>query len=105
MKRLLLILVVMSAGCVFSPEGESEERDRAAQARPGEPDRPLPSDAPLEEILRHAYLANAGLKQKWWAWKAALEQITQDASQPGVALTYEQMFEDGKTSWSQATFG
>ena len=106
MRKLAALLLVLPAGCVFSPAGEDEERDRAAKAWPGEADHALAPDAGLEELLKHAYLANAGLKERWWAWKAALEQIPQDASQPAaLAITYEQMFENGSTSWGQSTFG
>lgn len=105
MRKLMLVIALLPAGCVFSPEGEDRERERAGNAWPGEADRPLAAGASLDEILHFAYLSNAGLKERWWAWKAALEQIPQDASQPGLALTYSQMFEKGETSWSQSTFG
>jgi outer membrane protein, heavy metal efflux system len=106
MRKLAFWFALLPAGCVFSPPGEDEERERAASAWPGEPERPLDAGASLEEILRHAYLSNAGLKERWWSWKAALEQIPQDASQPAaLAITYEGMFENGSTSWAQSTFG
>lgn len=105
MRHVMLLLALFPAGCVFSPAGEDEERERAGNAWPGEADRPLDADASLDEILHFAYLSNAGLKERWWVWKAALEQIPQDASQPGLALTYAQMFEKRETSWSQSTFG
>ncbi len=107
MRKLLIVLVLLPlAGCVFSPEGEDEERKRAGDAWPGESPAALAPDASLEEILKHAYLSNAGLKGRWWAWQAALEQIPQDASQPAtLSITYAQMFEKRETSWAQTTFG
>jgi cobalt-zinc-cadmium efflux system outer membrane protein len=102
----LMIGLLLLAGCVFSPEGEDEERGRARDAWPGEEASALAPNASLEEILRHAYLSNAGLKERWWAWQAALEQIPQDSSQPTtLSLTYSQMFENGQSSWAQTTFG
>ena len=107
MRKILIVVGLLTlAGCVFSPEGEDEERKRARDSWPGESPAALNPDASLEEILRHAYLSNEGLKERWWAWQAALEQIPQDASQPStLSVTYAQMFEGGETSWSQATFG
>ena len=106
MRKLAALLLMLATGCVFSPGGEAEERERAAKAWPGAADQPLASHAGLEEILKHACLSNAGLKERWWAWKAALEQIPQDASQPAaLAITFEQMLENGSTSWAQSTFG
>lgn len=107
MRLTLLVLNLLAlAGCVFSPEGEDDERKRAHDAWPGESPAALDPNASLEGILEHAYLSNAGLKERWWAWRAALEQIPQDASQPTtLAITYAQMFEKGETSWGQATFG
>ena len=107
MKKIMIVMGLLTlAGCVFSPEGEDEERKRARDSWPGESPAEINPDASLEEILKHAYLFNAGLKERWWAWQAALEQIPQDASQPStLSITYAQMFEGGQTSWSQATFG
>ena len=107
MRRFLMAgSLLLFAGCVFSPEGEDDERKRATDAWPGENTADLPAGASLEQILKHAYLSNAGLKERWWAWQAALEQIPQDASQPTtLAITYAQMFEKGETSWAQTTFG
>ena len=103
---LTAVMFLSLAGCVFSPEGEDDERKRARDAWPGESPAALAPEASLEEILKHAYLSNAGLEERWWAWQAALEQIPQDASQPTtLSLTYAQMFEKGETSWAQATFG
>jgi outer membrane protein TolC len=107
MRIIIIFLTLLPvAGCVYSPKGEDEERKRARDAWPGETPGPLAADASLDEVLEYAYLSNAGLKVRWWAWQAALEQIPQDASQPTtLSLTYSQMFEKRETSWSQTTFG
>lgn len=104
--RMFLPVFLSLAGCVFSPEGEDEERSRAREEWPGEAAAPLAPDATLDEVLKSATLSNAGLKERWWAWQAALEQIPQDATpMTTLSVTYAQMIEKGQTSWAQTTFG
>ena len=75
----ILILSAL-AGCAFHPHGESAERDRAMKAYAKTTPAALAPDASLEEILRYAYLTNAGLEARYWEWRAAIEQIPQDES-------------------------
>ncbi|HET6203890.1 MAG TPA: TolC family protein [Planctomycetota bacterium] len=113
MKRgLLVLLAVLAGGCAIHPGGEEEERARAEAAgapygRPFEervlPD--LPPDASIEDLVRHALLANAELEAKFFEWRAALERIPQAASPPGTAmLGFSEMFDGGGTSaWDRTT--
>jgi outer membrane protein, heavy metal efflux system len=101
-----IVIISLSAGCAFHPHGESAERDRAMKAYAKTTPAALAPDASLEEILRYAYLTNAGLEARYWEWRAAIEQIPQDASMPTVpAISLESMFMDGSTSLSQTTLG
>ena len=110
-RRLILaglgiLVLLLFPGCAFHPHGESAERDRAMNAYAKTPPPALAPDAPLEEILRYAYFTNAGLEASYWEWRAAIEQIPQDASMPTVpAVSLESMFMDGSTSLSSTTLG
>ncbi|MGD1048150.1 MAG: hypothetical protein ABR899_05285 [Candidatus Krumholzibacteriaceae bacterium] len=101
-----IVLLSLSAGCAFHPHGESAERDRAMKAYARTATSALASDASIEELLHYAYLTNAGLEARYWEWRAAIEQIPQDASMPTVpAVSLESMFMDGSTSLSRTTLG
>ncbi|MDP9174655.1 MAG: TolC family protein [Planctomycetota bacterium] len=83
------VLVLWSiAGCTVHPAGEREERSAATRA--GEPfKRPIESrqlpelsaNATPEQMAQYAALANAELEQRYWEWRAAIEQIPQDGTQ------------------------
>ncbi len=99
-----LLAAFALASCAFHPRGESEERELARKAYVKTTPAPLASDASLENILAYAYLSNAELEARYWEWRAAIEQIPQDASIPATpAVTWESMFEKGKTSLAATT--
>jgi len=103
---LALALAVGLTSCALHPKGEREERERARKAYVKAEPLPLAADASLEQILEHAYTANADLERLYWEWIAALEAIPQEAS-PGTNLAFsvESMFEEGETSLSRTTLG
>lgn len=104
MKRALWILVL--AGCAVSPEGEDEERAKAAAAYPDEAPPELAPDASLDQIHRRAYLANPGLRRLYWEWRAAIEEIPVAGSvKTNVGFTFEQMFDGASTSKELTTLG
>lgn len=108
---ILIALVVGLSGCTVHPPGERELREQAIRA--GEPysvdsDRrtapPLPADATADDLVRHALLTNAGLEQKYWEWRAAIEQIPQDGTQPTNLVLFAGVpIEKGSTAFDRTT--
>ena len=111
MKRLVTFAVLiagLAAGCAIHPEGEREERDRAAAALDElDAEVPaLPAAPALADYLRTAFHADAALRQAYWEWRAALERIPQEASPPDVALSFDYLFSDEHmSSWDRTTLG
>ena len=103
---LLLVVLIAVNSCALHPRGEKQERELAQRSYEKREPAPLAPDASLKEILEYAYLANADLERLYWEWIAALEAVPQEAS-PGtnLAISVESMFEEGKTSLRQTTFG
>ena len=106
MKRVVALLWCLSA-CVMRPDGEDGERQAADAAGKGGFDVPmaqrklpeLPPDAPLEQFVRHAGLANGELEARFFEWRAALERIPQEASQDTtLELGFEYMFSNESMS-------
>lgn len=80
-------LAIGLSGCTVHPLGESAQRRAASRSgRPylGKPDQrtlpPLPDNPTVQDLVRRAMLANAELEQKYWEWRAAIEQIPQDGT-------------------------
>ena len=108
--KLSVIVALAFAGCAIHPEGEREEREKidAAGARYEQraPLPPLPEKPAVEDYLRHAFLANADLEARYWEWKAAIEQVPQDASLPNAAISFDYMFSGGNMkAWDRTTLG
>jgi len=105
------VLSVVLAGCTVHPRGEREERRAAMEAgqpyvhiRDDQPLPPLPSNPSLDELVHYALLTNAELEQRYWEWRAAIEQIPQSGTQPtnlvlfaGVPIT------NGSTAFDRTT--
>ena len=75
-RRTLLLIAL--AGCAVHPEGESDERDRAEKVlreldEPIEPAE-LPDHPVLKDYLRAAFHSDAGLRESYWRWRAALDR-------------------------------
>jgi len=110
--RLMVPLIALSlAGCTLHPPGESDERDTASQlGKPFEKRiqsrevRPLPANPTQDQIVEFALLNNADLEQKYWAWRAAIEQIPQDGTQSATLnIAGGTTITRGHTSWSSST--
>lgn len=99
------------AGCALRPAGERQERLAAenagrAWARESVELSPLPEQPTIEDYLQRAFLANAALQNRYWQWRAALEQVPQDASWPRVALPFNVMFtKENMKLWDRTTLG
>jgi outer membrane protein TolC len=109
----LIALLTGLAGCTVHPPGERAER--AAALRSGEPFEKrfevrevaaLPSNPTPDQLVEFALLNNAALEQHYWEWRAAIEQIPQDATQSstlnisaGTAIT------NGRAGWNSSTVG
>ncbi len=111
MIRTAASLAILSlAACAIRPAGEDEERSRAAEAgRPfTEPIEapPLPERPGAEDYLRHAFFSNAELRERYWEWRAAIEQIPQDSSFPNAAVSFGYLFSSEKMkAWDRTTLG
>jgi outer membrane protein, heavy metal efflux system len=87
MRKYLGIFAVFTAvlallsGCTVHPPGERAERDAATAAGPRIAP-PLPDHPSADDLVRYALLTNADLEQRYWDWRAAIEQIPQDGTQP-----------------------
>ncbi len=104
MRRFLWLLLL--TGCAIHPEGEDEERERAARAFVDGEAADVAPDAPLDLLLRRACLANGELRRRWWEWKAAIEEIPQAGSvKTNIGFTFEQMFDGASTSRAFTTLG
>jgi outer membrane protein TolC len=92
-KHFISLTVVSTAflltnGCTIHPEGEQAERAAATaaggafrNAQSQRPAPPLPDHLSADDLVRYALLNNAGLEQRYWEWRAAIEQIPQDGTQ------------------------
>ena len=106
----LSFLALVGGSCAVHVEGERGERERALEAgRAFEEDLtppPLPEQPGPEDYLRTAFHANAGLRQRYWEWRAALERIPEAASPPNPALTFSFLFSDqSMKAWDRTTLG
>ncbi len=109
----LVALTAAVGGCTVHPAGEFRERAAAVAAgrayvRPLEsreaPD--LAADATAEQLVAYALLTNAGLEQKYWEWRAALEQVPQEGTQKtGLMLTFSSVISHGSTSEAMNSLG
>ena len=103
-----LALAGLLAGCTLHPAAERDERRRAEEAGRAwiEPVKlpDLPQSPAPEDYLRYALLGSAQLQAAYWQWRAAIEQIPQDASGPGIAVGFSVMF-DGQNMklWDRTT--
>lgn len=89
--RVALVAIVFTvslAGCTVHLPGERVERDAADRAgavflRSPATTQPLPDDATPQQLVDHALRTNGEVEQKYWEWRAAIEQVPQDGTQAG----------------------
>src|SRR5436309_233624 len=110
MRRRLFIVIalvlVALPGCTFHPAGEAEERRKADEAGKAFKKElpPLPGNASLQQILDYALLSNAELEQRYWEWRAAIEQIPQSGTQQtNAALSAGIPITKGSTAFDRTT--
>ncbi|MDB5174109.1 MAG: outer rane efflux protein [Phycisphaerales bacterium] len=105
----ILALSFFLAGCTVHPPGESEERNAARAA--GTPfvhrqAQPLPERPTEDDMVRRAMESNPELEQKYWEWRAAIEQIPQDGTQStNLALFAGLGITNGSTRLDSTTLG
>lgn len=84
-----LAATAMLSGCVLTPSGASEERDRLSKA--GQPYKEpfekrslpeLPAEPTWEDLLHRAFMADGGLEAAYFDWQAAFERIDIAAAWP-----------------------
>ena len=101
-----VVMMGLLVGCTVHPRGELAERREAVAAGtqyalPAEK-RVLPkleADAGPEDLVRYALLANGEVEAKYWAWRAALEQVPMEGTQKaGVELSLETMITGGRSA-------
>jgi outer membrane protein TolC len=106
-------VVGVLAACTVHPRGEADERAavmRAAApyARPVEA-RVVPelsAGATPNELVTYALLTNAALEQKYWEWRAALEQVPQEGTQKtSPMISLGSMITNGSSAASMTTLG
>ena len=104
-------IALIVGGCTAHPAGEREERDLAAQEGQAYLERPedrkvppLPPQPSPDDLVQFAMLASPELEQRYWEWRAAIEQVPQDGTQPtnlvlfaGVPIT------SGSTAFDRTT--
>jgi outer membrane protein TolC len=108
---LAATLLIILTGCTVHPQGESQERLAAKQqgapyVKPFEhrPPTTLPANPTPDDLVRVALLNNADLEQKYWDWRSAIEQITQDGTEPtNLTFSFGDMITNGSTSLNQST--
>jgi cobalt-zinc-cadmium efflux system outer membrane protein len=107
---LLVMAALVPAGCAIHPAGEDAERDRSREAGKAYEDGAAPPALPAvpgpEDYLRYAFFSNADLQARYWGWRAALDQIPQDASFPNAALSFGYLLGGPKMkAWDRTTLG
>lgn len=113
MCRLALLahsFALLCAGCALRPAGEDAERARIDAAGTPYEQRAetpaLPETPALEDYLRVAFFSNAELEARYHAWRAAIEQVPQDASFPNASVSFSYLFSGGAMkAWDRTTLG
>jgi outer membrane protein TolC len=108
---VVLAIVSGLTGCTVHPPGEHEERDAALKAgkpfeKPVEARQlsPLPDNPTPDQLVQYALLSNADLEQHYWQWRAAIEQIPIDGTQPtSLAISFGTTAHDGSLALDRTT--
>ena len=103
--------MIWVSGCTVHPNGEREERERAT--REGKPfvvpatqrsRPPLPANPTPDDLVRYALLTSPEVEQHYWDWRAAIEQIPQDGTQPtNLAISAGTSISGGNPSRDRTT--
>ena len=105
-------LLSILAGCTIHPSGERAERIAAIEA--GKPyetaieqrqPTTLPADPTVDDLANFALLNNGQLEQQFWQWRAAIEQVVRDGTQPtNLVLSAAATASHGSFAWDRTTF-
>lgn len=105
-----ILTLIPLPGCGGNPaylEGKREAQEAGAAYEAPRPERALPPLAePLrtDDLLRHAFLANAALEADWRHWMEALERIPQAAAWDDPRLRFEYLTSSGRMrAWDRTT--
>lgn len=107
---LLAALGLLLAGCGeprgFEEEGKVADQAKAAYASP-RPERDLPELAEpvaVDDLLRHAFLANASLEADYHLWRQALERVAPASSWEQPQLGFKYLTSSGMMrAWDRTT--
>jgi cobalt-zinc-cadmium efflux system outer membrane protein len=111
-RRLATIALLAGlTGCTVHPPGEREERAAALQSGKSFEKRaedrdiaPLPENPTPEQLVQFALLNNADLEQRYWTWRAAIEQIPQDGTQTtSLNIAAGTTITNGRAGWNSST--
>lgn len=105
----LILLPALLAACTVHPAGEKEERQAALMA--GKPYGksagkrnipPLPQHPTRDDLVSYALLSNADIEPQYWQWRAAIEQVTIDGTQPtSLAVSLGTTLNNGQFAWDR----
>jgi outer membrane protein TolC len=110
-KPFPLLALILLAGCTVHPPGERQERltanaEGSPFVTPFEHRSPatLPTNPAADDLVRAALRNNAELEREYWDWRAAIEQIPQDGTEPtNLVFSFGAMITNGYTSLNQST--
>lgn len=103
-------LILLAQGC-GSPRGLSGEEEAAREAGAGYAQPRLHRDLPAledpvttDDLLRHAFRANAALEAAWHRWQAALARVGIASSWEQPSLSFEYLTSSGEMRrWDRTT--
>jgi outer membrane protein TolC len=108
---IVLLMIALLSGCTVHPAGERAQRSASLRAgKPFEkpPQRrsipPLPENPAPDDLVRYALLSSAMLEQRYWEWRAAIEQIPQDGTpQTTLAINAATAITRGRSDLADTT--
>jgi len=99
-------------GCTIHPSGERAERTASLEA--GKPyetaieqrqPTTFPADPTIDDLVQFALLNNGQFERQYWQWRAAIEQVVRDGTQPtNLALSATANASHGSFAWDRTTF-
>jgi outer membrane protein, heavy metal efflux system len=106
-----IVVTLLLGGCTIHPQGEREERNAAAHES-GSFEKPvsqrqappLPANPTPDDLVRYAMLNNADLEERYWDWRAAIEQVPIEGTQPtNLAISAGTTLDRGSFSRDRTT--
>jgi outer membrane protein TolC len=105
------MIILFGAGCTVHPEGEASERAVSKSAGAAFSKRfeareisRLPANPSVDDLVNYALLSNAEVEQRYWEWRSAIEQVTQDGTQPtNLSISASSVISKGRLSWDRTS--